>query len=100
MDQDLVASVEIANDGSLHVAPATREFPHAYREAMEVTWDAQRRSLQSPPPREWSYGRWLQQIVSVAASQGVRLVFHSGTSWEKVPAIIRPELLEAAGHDA
>jgi hypothetical protein len=100
MDEDFVATVEVDPEGRLHVVPRTRSFPYAYREAMEVAWDPQRLSLHSPPPREWSYGRWLQQIFALAAAQGVRLVLHTGTAWVNVPQTVRVELLQAAGQDA
>ena len=100
MDEDLVAAVELDDEGRLHVVPATRSFPHAYREAMEVSWDPQRRSLYSPPPRSWSYGRWVEQILALAAAQGVRLVVHRGTAWVGVPEPVRLELMRAAGQDA
>ncbi len=100
MDEDLVAAVELDPEGRLHVVPATRAFPYAYREAMEVSWDPQRLSLYSPPPRAWSYGRWFQQIHALAKAQGVRMVVHPGTAWVNVPQAVRVELLRAAGQDA
>ena len=100
MDEDLIAAVEVDPEGRLHVVPAKRSFPYAYREAMEVSWDPQRLSLHSPPPRAWSYGRWFQQILALATAQGVRLVVHPGTAWVNVPPAVRVELLRAAGQDA
>jgi hypothetical protein len=100
MDQEQVATVEIDQDGRLHVAPASSEFPHIYREAMEISWDPHRRSLYSPHPREWGYGRWLQQILAAAAAQGVGLVIGPGTQWLNVPANTQAELSEAAAHAA
>ena len=100
MDEDLVAAVELDTEGRLHVFPVSRSFPYAYREAMEVSWDPQRRSLHSPPPRAWSHARWLQQILAFAAAQGVRLVIHPGTEWVGVPEPVQIELLRVAGQDA
>jgi len=100
MDIDQVATIEIDHDGRLHISPATREFPYIYREAMEVSWDPNKRSLYSPRPREWGYGRWLQQILGAAAAQGVKLLVVPGTEWIDVPANIREELSEAAAHAA
>jgi hypothetical protein len=100
MEHDHVAAVEIDQDGRLHIAPASSEFPHICREAMEVSWDPHRRSLYSPQPREWGYGRWLQQILAAAAAQGVKLVLGPGTQWVHVPANIQAELSEAAAHAA
>ncbi|MFC0682862.1 hypothetical protein ACFFGH_33945 [Lysobacter korlensis] len=100
MDEDLIAAVELDPEGRLHVTPAIRSFPYAYREGMEVSWDPLRRSLHSAPPRAWSYGRWFQQILALAEAQGTRLVLHRGTAWFNVPEAIRVELLQAAGQDA
>lgn len=100
MDIDQVALVEIDQDGRLLVAPATHEFPFAYREAMKVSWDPATRTLGSPIPREWSYGRWFQQIQAVAFAQGVTLVLGSSTRWVNVPADTQADISEAAAHAA
>ena len=100
MRSDPVATVEIDEKGRLHVTPATQDFPFAYREAMEVTWVPDSRALSSPAPREWSYGRWFQQIQSVASAQGVRLLLGPHTQWVNVPASVKLEIMEAAAHAA
>ena len=100
MDIAQVAVVEIDQEGRLLVAPATHEFPFAYREAMDVSWDSATRTLGSPIPREWSYGRWFQIIQSVASAQGVTLVLGSSTRWVNVPADIQIDISEAAVHAA
>ena len=100
MDEDLIAAVEIDSQRRLHVVPATRTFPYVYREAMEVAWDTARLSLHSPPPKEWSYGRWLQQILAAAAAQGVELALSPGTRWIGVPPQLQVELSQITGQDA
>lgn len=100
MDRDDIAAVEIDNAGQLHVIPSRRSFPYVYREAMEVHWDAQRHSLHSPAPREWSYQRWFQQILSAAQAQGCDLVVAPGTKWLNVDPGIKAELLQSVGHGA
>ena len=100
MDIDQVAVVEIDQDGRLLVAPATHEFPFAYREAMEVLWDPVTRTLGSPIPREWSYGRWFQQIQAVASAHGVTLVLSSSTRWVNVPGDTQADISGAAAHAA
>ena len=100
MDEDLIAAVEIDSEHRLHVVPATRAFPHVYREAMEVSWDPSRCSLHSPVPREWSYSRWFQQILAAAAAQGVRLSLSPVTGWVGVPAQLQVELSQVTGQDA
>lgn len=52
MRTDTIVAVGIDEDGSLWVRPATATFPYIYREAMGVHWDAGRRRLFSPKPRE------------------------------------------------
>ena len=73
MDRDEIAEIVIDAAGQLHVVPASHAFPYIYREAMEVHWDPERHSLYSPPPREWSYSRWFQQILVAAREQGCEL---------------------------
>jgi hypothetical protein len=97
---DPIARVEIDPEGRLHVQPAYASFPFAYREAMEVAWEPSSGSLRSPAPREWGYGRWLQQILALAAEQGVRLVVTPATEWSNVPEGVRLELQSIAGPDA
>lgn len=100
MITDPIARVEIDPEGRLHVQPASASFPFAYREAMEVAWEPSSGSLRSPVPREWGYGRWLQQILALAAEQGVRLVVTPATEWSNVPEGVRLELQSIAGPDA
>jgi hypothetical protein len=100
MRADQVAAVEIDQDGRLHISPTASEFPYIYREAMEVSWDPERRSLHSPKPKEWGYGRWLRQILAAAAAQGVALELAPSTRWVNVPANTQAELSEAAAHAA
>ena len=92
MVQDAIAKVEIDADGRLHVVPARCSFPLIYREAMEVHWDGERRSLHCPRPREWSYFRWFQQILAAAREQGVRLKISENTEWLNVAPSVEAEL--------
>jgi hypothetical protein len=92
MRQDTIAKIEIDADGKLHIVPATSSFPYIYREAMEVHWDAGRRSLYSPKPRDWSYCRWLQQIIAAAREQGVSLNLSPTTEWLNIDPAAKAEL--------
>lgn len=92
MKRERVAAVEIDADGKLCVTPTESEFQHIFLEAMEVSWDAQRSALLSPIPREWSYARWFQQIITAARAQGTELQLHTETRWINVPAAIRSEI--------
>ena len=100
MDKDSITAVEIDSEGRLHVVPATRTFPHVYREAMEVSWDPGRLSLHSPVPRDWPYSRWLEQILAAASAQGVRLIMGPSTRWLNVPPDLRIEFSNTTGQDA
>jgi len=94
MKQDTIAFVEVDSAGKLHVTPSTESFPYIYREAMEVNWDAKRRSLHSPKPREWTYIRWFEQILAAAAAQGCDLRLAGSTRWLNVDPAIKTELLQ------
>ena len=91
MRTDTIEAVGIDKGGSLWVKPATAALPHIYREAMEVNWDAERRCLYSPKPREWSYTAWFCQIICAAHYQGVNLELAQTTSWSGTT----PELQQA-----
>ena len=92
MRTDTIVAVGIDEDGSLWVRPATAIFPYIYREAMGVHWDAERRRLYSPKPREWSYARWFKQIRDAAGAQGVDLALRATTSWTGVDPVVRQAL--------
>jgi hypothetical protein len=100
MDRDSIEAVEIDEAGRLHVIPLSQNFPLIYREAMEVSWDPNRRSLHSPKPREWSYARWYEQIVAAAREQGWELRPTSATNWINVDAGTKAELLRVQGQGA
>ena len=100
MHRDFVTAIEIDSEGKLHVSPATQTFAFVYREGLEVVWDENRRSLHSPVPREWSYVRWLEQILAAATAQGIFFAIDQHTHWINVPASVREDLLQAAAHAA
>ena len=99
MERDAIAAVEIDELGRLHVRPASREFPYVYREAMEVHWDPQRRTLHSPPPSEWSYVRWFRQILAAAREQSCELHLSDDTRWSNVPPDTQAALLQSTWPD-
>jgi hypothetical protein len=90
---DDICEVGINDEGRLYVVPRAATFPHIYREAMEVSWDQDRLALFSPPPREWSYLRWFEQIVSAARQHGHQLTIASDTEWRNVPDDLRAEII-------
>jgi hypothetical protein len=100
MERDTIAELEIDTVGKLHVVPSTHAFPYIYREAMEVHWDTVRRSLYSPTPREWSYSRWFQQILTAAKGQGCELRLASSTKWLNIDPGVKAEFLQVVGNGA
>ena len=96
MELDIIAELEIGEDGRLHVVPSTHAFPYIYREAMQVHWDSARRSLYSPCPREWSYARWFKQILAAAREQGCKLQVTGTTKWINVDSSVKAAILEVA----
>lgn len=97
MRSDTIARIEIDADGRLHVVPSTATFPYVWREAMEVNWDPERRSLYAPPPREWSRRRWFRHVLDAAHAQGVTLHLSEETEWVGVAADVKAALLQAGG---
>lgn len=87
MQQDRIAEISVDREGRLCVRPESAQFPHIYREAMEVDWDPAARCLISPTPREWTYARWFQQILAAAGQQGFALVVDDSTTWTNADSI-------------
>ena len=96
MRQDPIAQIEIGSDGRLYVAPTSASFPYIWREAMEVHWDSERRSLYAPPPREWSRARWLRQVLDAARTEGIDLQVTDETKWIGVDPEDRAEMIQEA----
>lgn len=96
MQTDTIEAIGIDEQGLLWVKPATASFPHIYREAMEVRWDAERLRLYSPKPREWSYDAWFRQIRGAAREQGVELKLGQTTSWFGIDADLQQAIASSA----
>ena len=99
MRTDAIEAIGIDEKGSLWVKPATATFPYIYREAMEVSWDAERLRLYSPKPREWSYIDWFRRIRDAAREQGVELALQATTSWLNIEATLRQRISALAPTD-
>ena len=87
MQSDAIVQVGLDGRGRLYVKPESTMFPYIYREAMEVSWDAEGRYLCGPePPRAHLETRpwWFRQILAAAKEQGVELLVRSETSWHNV----------------
>jgi hypothetical protein len=93
MTADLIEAIEIDADRRLHVKPASVTFPYIWREGMEVYWDPARRTLHSPPPREWTHCCWFGQILGAANAQGCKLQISGATRWTNVPQPVRDEII-------
>lgn len=100
MESAAISRVTIDPDGRLHVMPLGIEFPHIWREAMEVHWAPATRSLHSPVPREWTYARWFEQILAAARGQGWRLMLTEATEWAGIDSALREQLVRVAGNEA
>lgn len=96
MERDRIVEIAIDAAGQLHVVPASRAFPTIDREGIDVHWNAQRRSLYSPTPRQWSYPRWFTQIRRAAVAQGCHLQFDARTRWVNIEPDLQAELLQVA----
>ncbi|MEG3182268.1 hypothetical protein [Sphingomonas sp. LT1P40] len=94
MSQLAIAAVEMDGEGRLFVRPASGDFEHIYRAAMEVYWDRSSKRLFHPhAPRDWTSADWFRQIVAAVASEyGVQLQLMSNTIWVDVPAGARSEI--------
>lgn len=94
---EAIVAVGIDSNGQLFIKPSKSSFPMIYREAAEVSWDAERFILLSPKPREWSYTRWFGHLVAVANDQGVALELSPATVWIDFPNDLRNEIQKLYG---
>jgi hypothetical protein len=96
MNTDRIAEIRIDATGRLCVVPETNSFPFIYRAAMEVHWDEKDKYLYSPPPREWPYIRWFQQIIAaVRGEYGCALVITSETLWQNIDDALKISITSA-----
>jgi hypothetical protein len=96
VERDTIAEIALDDAGQLHVVPSAHAFNQVYREALEVHWNASRRSLHSPRPRQWSYPRWFQQIRLAAREQGCDLRLGADTRWVNVAPSLQAEIRQIA----
>ena len=101
MKTDSIAAVRIDPTGRLCVSPLSNSFPHVYRAAMEVHWDEDGKYLYSPPPRDWSYTRWFQQIIAAVKEEyGCVLVITPETHWHNIDAALKIAITSGVGQAA
>ena len=99
MHEDEIVEVGIDDQERLYVRPRATCFDFIYREAMEIHWDAERKVLFAPKPREWTYLQWFNQIIAAAAGgeHRTRLRLTPTTAWSKVPETLRSAVSKAGG---
>jgi len=96
MRDDLIAKIEIADDGRLCIWPTAERFDLIYRSAAEVHWDQSGKFLYSPKPREWSYLDWFKHIAAIALDEyGVRLKTSSRTDWVNMQPELKADIERA-----
>jgi hypothetical protein len=96
MKQVFIAEVVIDEAGRLHVVPSEHSFVMIYREGVEVHWDPDRRSLHSPPPRQWSYLQWFAHIHAAAHAHGCDLQLGADTHWLNIAPSLQAEIRQLA----
>lgn len=96
MRSDRISRISIDEHGRVYVFPEFMEFPHVYREAMEVYWKADERALLAPgaidrvrlASAEW----WFCQILEAAKISGCSLDWDEKTIWQELPAKVIQKL--------
>jgi len=93
-----IVKVAKLSDGRLGVFPEVPKpiYQYVYRAAAGVSWDNSLGCFQSTVPREWTYGDWYGQIVSVVRSElGVRLQLSPSAIFDGGSESFREDILEA-----
>lgn len=94
MRQELISEVALDEAGRLLLKPAETLFDDLHMAgAWGFRWDAHRRMLAIPPPRDWSYHDWFQHVVTIIGQQyGVHLKLGPRTEWSSVPTEVRTQI--------
>lgn len=101
MNTDRIAEIRIDATGRLCVLPKKHSFPFIYRSGMEVHWDEDGKYLYSPPPREWPYIRWFQQIIAAVKEEyGCVLVITPETLWHDIDDTLKTSITSSVGKAA
>ncbi|TXK59070.1 hypothetical protein [Alkalisalibacterium limincola] len=83
-----ITRIAIDDQQRLCVFPAEANpslYTFVYRAGAEITWDTGGYFC-SPPPREWSYTRWLEQLISAVRGElGLELTLLPNTEFVSVP---------------
>ncbi len=93
MQIEAIAEVGIDDERRVFIRPASGDFEHIYRAAMEVYWDRATERLSHPAPRGWTALQWFRQIIAAMADEyGVQLRPTDKTIWSNVSADLRADI--------
>ncbi|MFN4246390.1 MAG: hypothetical protein ACK4EY_01625 [Flavipsychrobacter sp.] len=92
---DEIIELGIDNEGRLYIKPSTSQFLYIYRLAAEVNWDNNEKILYSPKPRDWTYLKWYNHIITTAIEYGHQLQLTEKTEWVNVPDDLKTEILSS-----
>jgi hypothetical protein len=95
-----IDKVAVLEDGRLAIWPdlATKDFQRIYREACGVYWDKKRCCFQSTIPKDWSYGQWYEQILSVVKiGFGIKLHLTDQTEFVSEDSTFTHEVIKRDG---
>lgn len=90
--QDEIEEIGIDDESRLYIKPSSAAFPMIYREAMEVHWNKNTKSLYGGIPRQWSHFDWYKQIIKGASIQGCLLKLSAQTKWVNIPQELKAEI--------
>jgi hypothetical protein len=87
-----IAEVGLDDERRVFVRPASGDFEHIYRAAMEIYWDRSAGRLSHPARKGWSPVQWFRQILAAMAEEyGVRLELTDRTVWSNVSVDLRSQ---------
>jgi hypothetical protein len=93
MEHDEIIEIGIDSEERLYLVPKLKEFLFIYREAKEVSWSSDRKSLYSPKQKEWSYIHWYKQIIFAVKEQSCILSISKNVKWVSIPESLKLEIL-------
>ena len=99
-----ITEIRIDSSGRLLIHPALdagQTFEFIYRAAVGVNWEPESNSLVAPPPKEWSYLDWYENVLPAVASEyRDQLILTSKTRWTNIPADLRSQIEESSASTA
>lgn len=93
MNKDFIVTIEIDNEGQLHLITSKVTFPMIYRTATEIHWNPNKHSLYSQRPRDWTYKMWFDHILNVAEKEcNCKLERTVIPKWVNIPPELKEEI--------